>query len=824
MSHSQRFVAISFALLFSFGGGVYTLLSSHALSPVPVGNPYIDPSQDIPYPQTSFYTQPWRGWMETVPATKMLNGVGVNFQGNQQNLAQDDANLQYLASIGVHDIRVGSNWGNINGTDENSFSAQSQAYWQSIFADCKRYGITPTLILYAGEGDPEPTTTPAYKPTLVGTPHVGDSQITVTGIPASDITVHQPNTTTGSSGIQDGDSTFAHLLITNVVTNGDGSLTLTLSRPLDNPLTSPVSIQYMKYLPLYPVGTPEFDNTATGWVNYARVITGLASSAGLTNFNVEIWNELSFGSNFLNINNYYPNSAQPYPGSNGNASQLSGGNKWELANRTTQYLKQTYGSNVNVIWGYTNSCPTCGHPNERPPNTDGESYHPYGTGLNTFIGNIDSGSLAHLQEGSYVPDIQRAVPESVTNLGYDTENIIREKLAPKNREKSLPLGTTNFLHYISETGFSPGGSGKITNTRATNQLLKSKSILREYSFWLNKGLDQFDLYAAFDSGSVNDGGFNLLAEGSENAGSPVTQQSQSLGNLTKQFAGAVNPTSPRNLGVTVADITPNDTTPEYNVFPADPATGEPALHYREMFQFLPFQVSNNKFVISTYLMGWNIYSPPPAMSFEVDITNVDGTKATASYYDPITDQSQPITVVSRTNNDIVLDLASVDYPRTITIDDSGNNPPPTDTTPPSSTISSGPASSTNSRSAVFSFSGTDDVTPGNNISFQCQLDNQAYTACTSPTTYGGLSVGSHTFRVKGTDVAGNTETTPASQTWTVTPPPGPTGDLDGDSHVTAHDMSILIAHYGSHYPEAEFDGVTIVEAHDLSLLIANYGK
>ena len=46
------------------------------------------------------------------------------------------------------------------------------------------------------------------------------------------------------------------------------------------------------------------------------------------------------------------------------------------------------------------------------------------------------------------------------------------------------------------------------------------------------------------------------------------------------------------------------------VFPADPVTGEPALNYREMFQFLPFQVTNGKFVISTYVMSWNIISPP----------------------------------------------------------------------------------------------------------------------------------------------------------------------------------------------------------------------
>lgn len=50
------------------------------------------------------------------------------------------------------------------------------------------------------------------------------------------------------------------------------------------------------------------------------------------------------------------------------------------------------------------------------------------------------------------------------------------------------------------------------------------------------------------------------------------------------------------------------------------------------------------------------------------------------------------------------------------------------------------------------------------------------------------------------------------------------GDIDGDGSVTAHDLSILITHYGTNYPPAEFDLSNTVEAHDLSILITNYGK
>jgi hypothetical protein len=47
------------------------------------------------------------------------------------------------------------------------------------------------------------------------------------------------------------------------------------------------------------------------------------------------------------------------------------------------------------------------------------------------------------------------------------------------------------------------------------------------------------------------------------------------------------------------------------------------------------------------------------------------------------------------------------------------------------------------------------------------MDGAVYSACTSPKNYTGLSVGAHTFTVKATDAAGNTDPTPASYTWTV---------------------------------------------------------
>jgi hypothetical protein len=92
----------------------------------------------------------------------------------------------------------------------------------------------------------------------------------------------------------------------------------------------------------------------------------------------------------------------------------------------------------------------------------------------------------------------------------------------------------------------------------------------------------------------------------------------------------------------------------------------------------------------------------------------------------------------------------------------GYEGPPVDATPPDTSIDSGPSGVVGSASAVFGFSSSEAGS-----TFECSLDGGAYGTCSSPKDYAALSDGSHTFRVKATDAAGNTDVTPASRSWTV---------------------------------------------------------
>jgi hypothetical protein len=87
-----------------------------------------------------------------------------------------------------------------------------------------------------------------------------------------------------------------------------------------------------------------------------------------------------------------------------------------------------------------------------------------------------------------------------------------------------------------------------------------------------------------------------------------------------------------------------------------------------------------------------------------------------------------------------------------------------DATAPTTTITDGPTegSTITQASASISFSSGEA-----NSTFSCQLDGGTPWTCTSPQALSGLSNASHTFEVKATDAAGNTDATPATRTWTV---------------------------------------------------------
>ena len=123
---------------------------------------------------------------------------------------------------------------------------------------------------------------------------------------------------------------------------------------------------------------------------------------------------------------------------------------------------------------------------------------------------------------------------------------------------------------------------------------------------------------------------------------------------------------------------------------------------------------------------------------------------------------------------------------------------PPDAFAPDTSITSGIEHNgrTSSTTARFGFSGADDVTPPAALTFECSVDNAAFTPCTSEQEFAGLAVGFHVFAVRARDGAGNIDPSPALRNWVIEAPPsgggGGSGGGTADAAVTIETASTAL--------------------------------
>jgi hypothetical protein len=147
------------------------------------------------------------------------------------------------------------------------------------------------------------------------------------------------------------------------------------------------------------------------------------------------------------------------------------------------------------------------------------------------------------------------------------------------------------------------------------------------------------------------------------------------------------------------------------------------------------------------LDGGTNYAPIP------ECTGLAGTAQTCSWDPPDVNNPNSVVRVCAT------DSTAVPPAPLTTCANSGVFAIVFDQTPPEApTITSGPAegSLTNTGNAVFEFTANDPPPNPSGINrYECSLDGAAFSTCTSPQGYNGLSDGPHAFRVRAVDNAGN---------------------------------------------------------------------
>jgi hypothetical protein len=597
-------------------------------------DPYIDPKLlDVPWGNYSFIRQAWRGYLETVPAVDYLDGLGVVWNRTVPRESEQDVAAQ-LAWAGFRRVRIEIPWGSVRWDESGLIDADADRTVRVLEA-LKAHSLRPLILLNANHGRPCPVQIREIR-VVHNTPAGSRSLETL-----ADLTDVRPFAATITS-FADGGGVGP--LIESF--ESGRSQTLELSRPLPRDVKAgeKLILVVFRYPPLFPVGTPEFDRTAEGWLKYVDLVMKLVEKHYGPEFDVEIWNELTFGSAFLDVNFYLDPRIDfgPLPD-----FLTRGGRAWELANRTVQALKANH-RDVEVIWGFSNTTFFHTAIPLLPPRLDGQSYHPYGTGRRCFANIVRN--REQLMLDGYLPDGCATQPEGYAHSWQQTESLTR-LIAPGARA-TRPPDSVSFRHYITEHGLRPSEVG--VDDRARAQSAKAKFVLRAPILWLNKGITAIYLYNAYDG---DDLGMGLLT-----ADGAVGPALRALHDFTHRFDGAEPIRAPRQLGVSV-----RARDAARGVWASDPDGRH--LRQEDVVAVLPFQVNDHKFLLGAYVMTQDFPADLEPQRYSITISGVRARDAQAALYSPESGTVVPLAVESRTDRDITLSIAITDVPRLIEIEE-----------------------------------------------------------------------------------------------------------------------------------------------------------
>src|SRR5919202_908370 len=453
---------------------------------------YTDPAQftSIPFGFYSHWLQPWRAYLETVPATTFLKGIGI--QWNVSNSANQELVAQMLAKHGFARARVEISWNNLDFDDETKVIPSSATNFRAQLLALKKYGIRPLILLNGHHGQPCPIK-------FVERPIAADARAGDTTVQLNDVSELK----VGYSGLSYlNDDKAAGLLITNIAGN-----TITLSKPLPKDIKAGTNlvIATLKYRPFSPPDTEDYRTTMAGWQRYVGTVAKFVADVLGTvqsnekGFDMEIWNELSFGSYFLGINSYYEPKLYKYE-----ENSIFG----DLIKETAGYVEAHSADFQGVLFsdGIANTIPWPAS-STNPSRITAISKHPY-AGRKHYPkeepdGNRSINALFQEDKSAFIPKYSVYFPEyfatalqtetMVRDMGLITSDIFGTKHGRYARV-SNGLVIPNPV-WITEVNISPiEDDPNITMERSF--ALKAKTTARYFCFFLNKGVTQVYLYAA----------------------------------------------------------------------------------------------------------------------------------------------------------------------------------------------------------------------------------------------------------------------------------------------------------------------------------------
>jgi hypothetical protein len=648
----------------------------------------------VPFGRRSFWIQPWRSYLDTWPASRLLDAVGINFN---VNAGEADGTARLLGDSGFSLARIELSWNTLSYADPDRFL--DEAGVRRRLVAMRDHGLRPLILLNANSGGPGPAES-VNLVTMDAAP-AGARTVELSAESADQVVPGK----TGFNGLSFGGS--PDVLIKSV--DGDG--VATLSRPLPAALAAGAHPgATLRYAPFGPPRlsdgdpNPAFQETLGGWLRYVATVCAEAEEVfGPAGYDLEVWNELSFGSEFLDQGNYY---SPPRESGSGSVTE-------SLLESTVAYVRNPVhgiSAGVGISDGFAGQTPFVSG-GSVPVGTSalskhlyrGPQYFPRNAVINSIrpldaLGAPDSTTSKAPYTPRFTPSFASALPEYFLTA-TQTETEVRD-LAPitteiygvphgrevgpaggdppetwmteynLNTNTLFPLGSDNPDQYIGSA------------SAAEKERLQAVIVLRSLVSMASKGMARIYFYAA-----THAPGYSLVSDRFMDAlsAAPGTYPGDQLGGptmdaLRRLLAGFQGPGpdgAPRRLELRSIAQEGN-----HAQFAGDGSAAHPDLYDRELLAVFPFQSSPTRFVIPVYVMTPNlttVYSGSanrfdlPDENFRITLGDLPETASppTVSAYDPMRDEQTPARLVSRQGDRAVFEVAATNYPRLLSIDYGG---------------------------------------------------------------------------------------------------------------------------------------------------------
>ena len=644
----------------------------------------IDPRQQtaLAFGERSHWLQPWRAYLDTVPADRLRNAIGINFNVSE---AEAPGTARMLAESGFRRARLEIGWSSIDYA--NTSRLRRPAYLKKILGALRDNGIRPLILLNANHNYPGPTR--FFDLTVTRAAPQGARIVQLDAKSAARVIPRR-------TGLNRSDGKAADVIFTAVRPDG----TATLARPLPEALEAgrhaAATLRFVPFTrPLLLDGrpNPSFERTLAGWLRYVGTVTRAAQEVmGSQRFDVEIWNELTFGSDFLFAERYF-----------GPSGKLGSGDApREILERTVRFIRDPRNGvpRVGIGNGFANQTPFDAG-STSPRGLTAIDKHPYYP-LRRFPEDAVYNAIAPLdavgrprfevdgrrgrepiRRDGFTPEYDSFFPEYPLTA-IQTEHLVRD-LSPittslydtPHGRRTRPKASQAPEMWITETNLDPAGSDPSNPLAPAERPLarmspsevermQAKAALRYYTAFVNKGVAAMFLYAAKDPnlGLVDPAFFAALKSGSYPGADRGGETPRAVARLVRALEGPPAQEAIRPLSLLrIADDRGG------KQFEGDGSETRPALYDRDVVGFFPFQTRAGEYVCAAYVMTRSLarrYDGDtldlPEETFRLTIGGLGpDTLVTAS--DPLTARGVAVKVISRGRDRIEVELPLTDSPR-----------------------------------------------------------------------------------------------------------------------------------------------------------------